>query len=215
MIEIILDGNNDNKFCNKEWPLEEISTEAADWNAYRKEAARVITAYADSHIVIIRIKNKNFSINKFALALFVESCQRPNKIEGGVIKVENRETALQAYRPYIALTIAIKYVMMLSSETPAVIYKNISELGYLGMQIQRDYIKNSISFKLPGNETVHRFKAENAFEALVITGIFKALALAKQPETFEAEIITDKTPVPLNEDKIIEEILAKISPWID
>lgn len=215
MIEIILDGNKDNKFCNKEYPLEEISCSATYWNDYRKEAARIISAYADSNIIIMRIRNKKFSLNKFALALFVESCQRPNTIEGAVIKVEDRETALQAYQPYIALTIAIKYVMMLALETPAVIYKNISELGYLGIQINHNYQKNSISFKLSGNENLHHFKAKNTFEALVITGIFKALSLTKLPDSFEAEIIIDEKPVPLNTDKIIEEILTKISPWID
>ena len=74
MIEIVLDENKENEFLNRARPVYQISNfQGEDLNHYRAEAKKLIAQYKEEEIVIVRNSVVNFSLNKFALALFIES----------------------------------------------------------------------------------------------------------------------------------------------
>ncbi len=85
MIEIVLDENADNTFLNAERPVYTINdTTEKTWEEYRVLAQKNLTSYGDVPIIIIRNNNPHFSINWFAVALFVEACFVKNKLVSAV-----------------------------------------------------------------------------------------------------------------------------------
>ncbi|MCM1324027.1 MAG: hypothetical protein NC218_07685 [Acetobacter sp.] len=216
MIEIALDENIENTFLNAERPTYIINdTFEKTWKEYRELARKVITMYGDMPIIIIRNNNPNFSNNWFAVALFVESCFIKNKLECVVFKVENREKALQAYKPFIALTIGIKYIIRLYQEELDNIYKEIAGLSYLGLDIKEDYLENKLYMELPSAEEAHILTAQTKEEALTVVAILKSIALTQQPIHFKAEISkVDEKTIP-NIDTAIENVVAYVCTWIN
>ncbi len=214
MIEIVLDQNEGDTFLNEIRPVVEINEPVCGgFPAYRQKAREVVEKYALEKIIIIRNQMSDFSINFFALALFVEACLLPNGMECAVIKVKDYPQALRLYKPFVALTIGIKYVMRLCAESAAMIYKEISGLGYLGLEIKNDYLNNKIFLTLPGKEEVRFFKAETVSEALILTGMLKSLALAQTGAAIRAEI-NIAPAVAIDENLIINQIVEMVSPWI-
>ena len=216
MIEIVLDQNEGNSFLDKERPVFVISQNIENtFPAYREKARDVIETYGEEQIIIIRNNAPSFSNNMFAVALFVESCLRPNRLECAVIKVTDHQQALQKYKPFVALTIGIKYVLRLCTEPEKVVYKEISDLGYLGLEIKNDYLNNKIFLTLAGTEEMKTFRAENMTEALILTGMLKSLALAQTTAAVTAEInITEHNPTP-DKDLIVNRIVEAVTPWIN
>ena len=101
MIEIVLDQNEGDSFLNEERPVWEITKDmTGDFPSYREEARKLIARYGSDKIIIIRNNHQGFSNNMFAVALFVESCLLPNRMECAVIKVEDYLQALQKYKPF-------------------------------------------------------------------------------------------------------------------
>lgn len=216
MIEIVLDENGGDTFLDKSRPVFAIKVPLAyDLAAYQTMARQLIEKYAKTPIVIIQADHQDFSINLFALALFLESCFIENKIECAVFKVADSKKATEAYKPYVALTIALKYVMRLISEDVKMIYKEISGLGYLGLDIRNDYLADKIYLKLQGTAPVRRLYAETVSEALVCAGILKALALANTGASLEAEVKIQQPKQALNMDEIIIKIIEGVRPWIN
>ena len=127
MLEVVIDGNDNNEFCGKEYPVIETNyTIPQSWSEYKQIAHKIITDNSVETAVILKISNSGISLNKIALALFVEAIQTPNRLEFAVFKVHDLHEAREKYKPYIALTIAIKYALNLANETPKDVYKNIS-----------------------------------------------------------------------------------------
>ncbi len=215
MIEIVLDENAGDTFLGESRPVFPVTNSLAyGLQAYRAEARRLIESYAQTQIVIIEAPRQDFSINLFALSLFIESCFIDNDIECAVFKVADSKKATEAYKPFVALTIALKYVMRLVSENVEMIYKEISGLGYLGLEVKQDYLNNKIYLKLQGSSPVKRIYGRNVSEALVCAGIMKALALAKTEASLEAEIDIQAQKNALDTNSVVIKIIDGVQPWI-
>ena len=137
---------------------------SSDWAGYRALAKEFIVRFSQEAVVIVRNHIKDFSLNDFALALFVSSCQLDNNIECAVFKVADSRAATSAYKPYVALTVAVKYIMRLGKESLDEVYKDISTLGYLGIDVKHDYINHKLFLSLPGKGDVPIIKADNITE---------------------------------------------------
>lgn len=215
MIEIALDEQPDNIFLKQERPVFNISDfTGKNLDDYRRPARDFVIRYADEPIVIVHCNVPDFSLNMFALALFIESCHIENRIDCAVFKVADAAKATEAYKPYVALTIAIKYIMRLCRESSKNIYKEITGLGYLGVDVKTDYAARKIYLSLAGGENPVKLDTTGSDAVLAAAGTLKALSLMKCGASACAEIpMIDNLP-PADEEKVIAKIMAQVSPWI-
>lgn len=215
MIDIVFDSKADDTFCGEMFPCVDIKAKMSSWTDYMNLAQNFIKSYSEHKSVIVKSVDKDFSINKFSVALFAESIQNQSNLDYVVFKVKDLEKSRESYKPYLALTIAVKYVLQLIDKTPEEIYRNISDLGYLGLDIKSDYLKNMMSLKYKETASPkNKYKAHNAFEALVLTALLKTVSLAKIQACFEVEIDLNNTPKKIDVKCLVEEIMRKVSPWV-
>lgn len=214
MIEIVLDSHIEDTFLDTVRPVYLIENFTGNTlTDYLQEAERFIKKYAETVIVIVKTP-QNFSKNMFALALFIASFHIENKIDCVVFKVQDYEKALEAYKPFVALTIAIKFIMRLCQEDPKAIYREISDLGYLGIHTRHDYLNNKLILTLGKDSNIHKISTSTTGEALAAVGMLKALSLANIPVTVEVEINEVLESESLDDMKIINKIIDDIHPWI-
>ena len=114
-----------------------------------------------------------------AVALFVEAYHLPNMLECAVFKVEDNAAAIEEYKPYIALTIGMRLALRLCHENTRAIYREIENMGYLGLNIKTDYLAQKIYVGLSGNGDTTTFTAHTAQEAVAVAASLKALSLAQ------------------------------------
>lgn len=215
MIEIALDSQDGNNFYGKDRPVFVVDhLSSADLAGYKELAKELITRFSKEEIVIVRSLVNGFSFNDFALALFIISCQIDNDIECAVFKVADSRAATSAYKPYVALTVAVKYIMRLGKESLDEVYKDISTLGYLGIDVKHDYINHKLFLSLPGKGDVPIIKADNITDILVAVGTAKALALLQLNRAFKAEITLSKNAGIFEENSAIEKVIATIKPLL-
>lgn len=217
MIEIVLDGNTDNKFCGQEYSIVEVDSQNINnWNAYKLLATQLVCDYANEQGIIIKLKNPNISLNNLSLALFVESTKNTNNLRYVVFKVDNLAKAREEYKPYVALTIAIKYALNLINETPNTIYKNISQLGYLGIETEQDYTADILTLSLPNSDSTPLIITSNNLEDTICgVALLKALSLAQVKINIMLKIKCNEAEFLLNKDVLVEKIIQNISPWIN
>lgn len=216
MIDIAFDTHEGNIFCGEVCPVVSLDNAPQTWEEYASQAEDLINRYEDDKTIILQINNPQFSTNKLSLALFVSSIKLPCKLELAVFKVKDLEEAREAYKPYLSLTIAVKYVLQLFNATPEEIYKNISGLGYLGLSIKTDYIENTMTLTYEGaKEPSYHFETDNAFDALVMSAVLKTLSLAQIKEKFEVKMSLNLAPQKRTIDELIVQILKIVSPWIE
>jgi hypothetical protein len=133
-----------------------------------------------------------------------------------VFKVDDYEKIRNNYKPYVALTIGVKYAITLSKETPKTIYKNISELGYLGITSKHSYANNTMELKLPnGTDCALKMNAKNINETIAGVAVLKALSLAQIKISAELLIDINENDTALDIDWIIAKILKDVANWID
>ena len=72
-----------------------------------------------------------------------------------MFKVKEKAAAIQAYKPFIALTIGLKYIIRLYQEELDNVYKEIAGLSYLGLNIKEDYLENKLYMELPNGSERH------------------------------------------------------------
>lgn len=213
MLEIIWDKSLDDTFLNEKRPvftLENIS--AQNWSDYIALAQKIISAYRDIPIIIIHPENSSVSLNWLAVALFVQSCLTENKVDAVVFKVAEYEKALAAYKPFVALTIGIKYVIRLYQEELDNVYNEISGLSYLGLNIKEDFVKNKLLFSLPGEGRTQNFSTQTIAEALTVIGIMKSLVLSPLSISIKAEIYMDDKQKPTEINSVIDKIAEYFWP---
>ena len=216
MIEIVLDGNADDKFCGQKYAIVEIdSVTLNNWSEYREAAQQIIRKHAKEQTIIIKLKNTLY-LNKLSLALFFESIKNSNQLQYAVFKVDDLPKVRELYKPYVALTIAIKYALNLVNEEPKTIYKNISGLGYLGIDTQQDFTNNILTLTLPnsGSKPVV-MDAKNLRDTVCGVAILKALSLAQIKINIQLNVECSETENLLDKDTVVEQIINNISAWIN
>lgn len=214
MIEVILDSNDTDEFLREKRPVFELNNLVADtWDDYRRKAQEIYKAATEHRIIIIRNNCLKFSSNWLAVALFVESCLQETKLEAVVFKVTDKQKALSEYSPYVALTIALKFIISLSVEPTKSIYKDIGNMGYLGLNINHDYMENKITLKLERKSETYNILAQNLADALVAAALLKTMALSNLDISMNAEIyITSEKNNIIIED-VISKVINIITPW--
>lgn len=216
MIDIAFDIHEGNTFCDEVCPVISLDNTPHTWEEYASQAEDLINRYGDAKTIILQINNPQFSINKLSLALFVSSIKLPCTLDLAVFKVKDLEAAREAYKPYLALTIAVKYVLQLFNATPEVIYKNISGLGYLGLSIKTDYIENTMTLVYEGaQKPSYHFETDNAFDALVMSAVLKTASLAEIKAKIEVKMFLNLAPQKRTIDDLVSQILKIVSPWIE
>ncbi len=216
MIEIVLDENPEHTFLNAERPVYTVSdSKVKTWEDYRKLAANILMLYGEFPVIIIRNNTPDFSINWFAVALFVESCFVKNKLECAVFKVGDKAVAIQAYKPFVALTIGLKYIIRLYQEELDNVYKEIAGLSYLGLTIKEDYLENKLYMELSNGGEEHYITAQTTEEALTAVAILKSVALTQKPAHIRAEILkAENSPHP-DIDKAVAAAVSYVQEWIN
>ena len=215
MIEIAFDSNNNNLFKNQPYPLYKVNKfSGSDFTNYQQLARAVIAAFPEARIIIIRNQAENCSINLLAVALFIEAYHLPNMLECAVFKVEDNAAAMEEYKPYIALTIGMRLALRLCHENTRAIYREIENMGYLGLNIKTDYIAQKIYLGLSGNGNTTTFTANTAQEAVAVAASFKALSLAQTGADIKAEIAINHHDAEINEQAVIMQIVQNVNPWI-
>lgn len=215
MIEIAIDENSGDEFLNKVRPVFNVDSFFGNsFDDYRRHAKDFFEQFAEERVVIVRINCDNFSLNAFAVALFVESYRKDIKMECVVFKVKDRYSALEAYKPFVALTIAIKYVVRLCKENAEYIYKEFTCLSYLDLKIKEDCVNDKLYLVHEGDTFGKKFEVKTLEEALIAVGIVKALALSHKELYMEIDIKKEKNASKLDEDGIICRVIEGVSPWI-
>ena len=103
----------------------------------------------------------------------------------------------------------------MANETPNVIFKNISELGYLGIQTQRNYSDNKLVLSLPNADVKpYVMTPKNLEETLCAVAVLKALSVGQFKVNAQANIKILQTSEPINQSVMVDKIIKDVSPWI-
>ena len=159
MIDIAFDMHQDNTFCGEVFSVIEIENELQSWADYKKFAQLFIQQHSQEKTVVVKVTNSHFSINKFSVALFVSSFNLSCPLNLVVFKVDDLEQACEGYKPYLALTVALKYVLQLINEPAETIYKNAEKFAGLS-ELLFIFLKINIKQKRKRHKT-NRNKREN------------------------------------------------------
>lgn len=216
MIDIAFDMHQDNTFCGEAFSVIKIENELISWADYKNFAQLFIQQHAQEKTVVVNVVNNHFSINKFSVALFVSSFNLSCPLNLVVFKVDDLEQAREDYKPYLALTVALKYVLQLINEPAETIYKNVSILGYLGILVKSDYINHSLLLEYHGatNEKTYEFEGHNPFEALLYAGVLKTAALAHLPLNLKIKLIMNLETQKIDMNKLADQIVQHVSLWL-
>lgn len=215
MIDIAFDMHRDNTFCGESFSVITVDNPAHTWADYKEQADMLIKEHSSEKTVVVKVNNADFSINKFSVALFVSSFETTGELDLVVFKVDDLEQAREAYKPYLALTVALKYVLQLFNQPPEAIFKNVSILGYLGLLIETDYVNNVMLLEYSGaSGTAYEFEAHDTFEALLWAAVLKAVSLAQIPTKIRVKVFLGFEPQKIDANKLMEQIVQKVSLWI-
>ena len=211
MIEIAFDKNDNDEFLNSVRPVVSIQNEQMrSFEEYRQKAKQILDLYSGEQIILIRNSSKDFSSNLLAVALFVQSCLTETKTECVVFKVSEYEKSLAAYKPYVALTIALKYAIRLYNQPVKETFKEIANMSYLGINIKRDYAQNLICMTIDGNEDGIHFETNTLENAIIAASTFKALSLIGTNQKHSAQILISDTFEDVDINNIINIVTANV-----
>ena len=181
------------------------------WIDYKNFAINLVENNKNQKGLIITRKENDISFEKLALAIFIASIIIPNDLESVIFEVDDFQKAKKSYNPYIAITVAIKYILNLSEKNTDEIYKDISELGYLGLDVNRKFLNNTITLKLIRNsEYLHKYQTSTLSETLEKVAILKALSLTDVDISIELEILCNQNNENLDINNIIDKVVEKM-----
>ena len=216
MLEIAFDKNDNDEFLNQKRPVVEIFNQnPQSFCEYRNFAVEVLEKYSDEQIVLIKNNCKLFSSNLFAVALFVQSCLTETKTECVVFKTKNYESELKSYKPYVALTIALKYAIRLYNLPLKQAYKEIANMSYLGIDIKKDYENKLILMTLNDKTEKIEMKATTLEQAIVAVSCLKAYSLLKTGDAFATKIAVKDRDENVNINEVINQIVKNVVGFVD
>ena len=189
MIKVIFDKNyTDQMFDNRACPVYTLQTSGSCFEPYLTEAKKFVSTYARERFVIVTPTADHEALNLFATAVSCVSLIEENVLDGVVFKVANKDAAMAAYRPFIALFVALKYVVRLYQEGAEAAYREIADMAYLGLDVKIEYATQQIVLHHPGHEKLVDLVADSTPDALVAAGYLKTIALLEKDVDVSAHI---------------------------
>lgn len=211
MLEIVFDENQNNLFLGQSYSHVKIEAPVEfSFAAYRLAAARFVEAYAEQPVVLVDFLGNEEERNYFALALSVETYREDNCLESVVFKIKDRNESFAEYRPFGALANSIRYARDLFCMEENEMYADIKRLGYLGLKIKEDYLKNEIIMEWPGSGDVIEFCSQGKSETAMYVGVVKALAIIRHPAALRLTIKRGLIGAEIHEDELISNIVNMV-----
>ena len=182
MLEIVFDENKTAAFLGQTCPLLELADSFLDsWPKMRAYARVLLDQYANERVLKISMP-QNDLMYFAALAFSVESYAEDTCLETVVFVVEDSAKAFEQYRPFAALTNALRYMRDLLRMDEKEAYADIKRLGYLGLKVQEDYLKRQIVVQWRESKTPQYFCATQKNAAFLLIALFKFWAICKDKE---------------------------------
>ncbi len=216
MIEIVFDKHKDNTFKNQEYPLlSPVDLKQKPFKQYLRYAKSAFEKFSNSKYLIVFEQKDIFDTNKLALAFFIASCfNSQSSLECLVIKTNDEKKAFNSYKPYIALSIAIKYALRVCQEDTKTVYKELETLNYLNFSIHKDFANKTLIFKQESTLPLKRFETNSLFDAIAYVSHLKFLSLAEIKENIELIVKVSNEEEKINSEEILEKILEISKSYI-
>ncbi len=217
MIEIIFDENIESNYHGKEYPVLQMPClKGALLSAYLAWAKEIVRTFREERCLIIAQDDTLFDYKKTGLALFIADLLEPSKLDCLVFKVKDKKAAYEAYKPYIALSVGVKYAMRLSVLDVKEVYKELRCLTYLRFSLKEDYETQCITFHMAENkktETVKKIEARTVFDAILYVSLLKILSLANVQTNLEVKVFVQHDSCKISQEELIEKLLKKAASF--
>lgn len=215
MIEIAFDEHLDNSFKGQTYPVLEIpDLNNKPFDSYLSFAESIFKEHTSELYLIVLADATRFDTNKLALAFFIKSCFYPtNNLECVVFKTKDTRASFEAYKPYVAASIGIKYALRVAKENVFEIYKELKCLNYLNFIIKESFLNHTLSFE-PNNTTSTHIETHSAFEALVFISLMKFLSLAEMDIPYTLTVHITSEPETIHSDLLLSSLISEISKYI-
>jgi len=217
MIEIAFDGNSGLTYKGKPYPiLKAENLGHTDIRHYIDFALKILPQYKNTPYLIIKEDAANFCLKKMGLALFIASCLTESDLECVVFKVKDQKAAFESYKPYIAISVGIKYALRLISKAPFTIYKELKCLNYLNFSIKENYqTKSTVYTMSTGCDRSIDIKTHTVFDAILYVSVLKILSLADSKANINIEVFETNRAEKIDQKTMAYAILDKISKYIE
>lgn len=216
MIEIAFDSKKNKKFNGKAYPFLAVpNIKEQSFEGYLAFALDALHQFDKEPYLLTEENAALFSTNKLALAFFVASNLVEAAVDCVVFKTENPKEAYEAYKPYIALSIGIKYALRLSTLEPSTVYKELTCLNYLNFSVKENYAEKTISYETKTATGANVFETHSIFDALVYVSTLKILSLCEFKEDLRCVVhITNQKEI-IKPLALVQAILKNVSPYIN
>ena len=182
MLEIVFDENKDATFLEQPCLLLKVEDSfLSSWQKMRGYACSLFDIYATERVLKIQMSQHNL-MYFLALAFCVEAYAEATDVETVVFVVGDSQKALSEYKPFAALTNALRYMRDLLRMDEKEAYADIKRLGYLGLKIHEDYLKKQIVIQWREEKSSQYFGAMQKNAAFLLIALFKFWAICKDEQ---------------------------------
>ena len=189
-MEIIFDENEGNVFCKESYPVYSLKTpDKIVFKSVLRDVRKLIKENSGNKVVLIKPEKENKYFLLFAALMGIEEQDDAGYPLQAVFKVKDFKQTMDSYRPYAFLGIAAAYVLRLLQMDNDAMYKDIRTLGYLGLDIQTDYLDNIISLHLPNPGKKYKFHVSSLHNTIILSSFIKMLSLLKSDVKIDISII--------------------------
>ncbi len=216
MLEIAFSQDKNCQFLGQKCPVFSLFDvdDAKNFASFRRIAQNILLQYGKKRVLIVRVKEEY--INDLALALCLATYLEDLALETVVFEVDNLQVASLNYQPYAALTNALRYMRDLYRMEEKEAFADINRLGYLGLEIYRDYFHKQISVKWKNKPFDKVFYAKNNLSVFVLVALMKYWAIVKSENSIMAylggENVDNAIVIPdfLSEDEMIDYVINMV-----
>lgn len=182
MLEIVFDENKSSDFLGQSCRLIKVEDSfLSSWQNMRLYVRNLLKEQALERVLKLQTRQGNL-LYFLALAFSIESYAEETNLETVVFEVDDSRQAFSEYRPFAALTNALRYMrdLLLMDEKEA--YADIKRLGYLGLKVQEDYLNKQIVIQWQEGKSPQYFCATQKNAALLLIALFKFWAICKDEQ---------------------------------
>ena len=213
MLEVAFDENNSPAFLGQNCLMIKVDEAfLSSWTQMRIFAQNTLKKYAEERVIKLLMQQSQ-KLYFLALAFSIESYAENTLLETVVFAVSDCQKSLDKYKPFAALTNALRYMRDLLRMNEKEAHADIKRLGYLGLKIHEDYLKNQIVIQWQEGSSPQYFCATHKNAAFLLIALFKFWAICKDKNPrigiIGDNVLGDDVMVPnlLNEDEMIEYVI--------